>query len=162
MPHGWFVGHNLAKALQNIPFEEPSMPLFSCRSLTSKSIHIDCFHETYPGPWFNIKMSSYQYRKSHCWDKMVVRLSYIHNEISYTGKMASLYWFNPLVWIDWTVDWTLLFHFNGTQIKCAYTVSEYKLCHILCLHCLSKTAWWKSKRCKILIYHILAACLVSS
>ena len=26
-----------------------------------------------PGPWFNIKMSSYQYRKSHCWDKTVVR-----------------------------------------------------------------------------------------
>ena len=25
------------------------------------------------GPWFNIKMSSYQYRKSHCGDKMVIR-----------------------------------------------------------------------------------------
>ena len=42
------------------------------------------------------KMSSYQYRKSHCGDKMVVRSSYIHNGISYTGKMASLYWFSPL------------------------------------------------------------------
>ena len=31
-------------------------------------------HET--GPWFNIKMSSYQYRKSHCGDKTVVRSSY--------------------------------------------------------------------------------------
>ena len=49
------------------------------------------------GPWFNIKMSSYQYRKSHCGDKTVVRSSYLHNGISYTGKMTSLYWFGPLV-----------------------------------------------------------------
>ena len=49
------------------------------------------------GPWFNIKMSSYQYRKSHCGDKTVVRSSYLHNGISYTGKMTSLYWFSPLV-----------------------------------------------------------------
>ena len=50
-----------------------------------------------PGPWFNIKMSSYQCRKSHCGDKTVVRSSYVHNGISYTGKMASLYWFSPKV-----------------------------------------------------------------
>ena len=37
-------------------------------------------------------MWSYQYRKSHCGDKTVVRSSYIHNGISYTGKMSSLYW----------------------------------------------------------------------
>ena len=43
------------------------------------------------GPWFNIKMSSCQYRKSHCGDKAVVRSSYLHNGIFYTGKM-SLYW----------------------------------------------------------------------
>ena len=49
------------------------------------------------GPWFNIKMSSYQYRKSHCGDKTVVRSSYLHNVISYTGKMTSLYWFGPLI-----------------------------------------------------------------
>ena len=48
------------------------------------------------GSWFNIKMSSYQYRKSHCGDKTVVRSSYLHNGISYTGKMASLYWISPL------------------------------------------------------------------
>ena len=41
-----------------------------------------------PGPWFNIKLSSYQYRKSHCGDKTVVRSSYLHNGISYTGKMT--------------------------------------------------------------------------
>ena len=42
-------------------------------------------------------MSSYQYRKSHCGDKTVVRSSYLHNGIFYTGKMASLYWINPQV-----------------------------------------------------------------
>ena len=44
--------------------------------------------------WFNIKMSSYQYRKSHCGDKTVVRSSYLHNGISYTGKI-SFYWIGP-------------------------------------------------------------------
>ena len=53
-------------------------------------------HDSPAGPWFNIKMSSYQYRKSHCGDKTVVRSSYLHNGISYTGKMTSLYWFIPL------------------------------------------------------------------
>ena len=38
-----------------------------------------------------IKMLSYQYRKYHCGDKTVVRSSYLHNGISYTGKMTSLY-----------------------------------------------------------------------
>ena len=50
-----------------------------------------------PGPWFNIKMSSYQYRKSHCGDKTILRPSYLHNGISYTGKMTSLYWIGALV-----------------------------------------------------------------
>ena len=47
---------------------------------------------TIPGPRFNIKMSSYQCRKSHCGDKTIIRSSYLHNGISYTGKMTSLYW----------------------------------------------------------------------
>ena len=37
-------------------------------------------------------MSPYQYRKSHCGDKMVVRSFYLHNGISYAGKITSLYW----------------------------------------------------------------------
>ena len=57
------------------------------------------------GPWFNIKMS-YQYRKSHCGDKTVVRSSYLHNGISFTGKMASLYWISPLVVGGLTTRWT--------------------------------------------------------
>ena len=39
--------------------------------------------------------SSYQYRKFFCGDKTVVWSSYPHNRISYTDKMASLYWTNP-------------------------------------------------------------------
>ena len=50
---------------------------------------------TTTGPWFNIKTSSYHYRKSHCGDKTVVRSSYLRNGISYTGKMVSLYWISP-------------------------------------------------------------------
>ena len=48
------------------------------------------------GPWFNIKMPSYQYRKSHCGDKTILRPSYLHNGNSYTGKMPSLYWIGAL------------------------------------------------------------------
>ena len=44
------------------------------------------YHWMTPGPRFNIKMSSYQYRKSHCGDKMAVRSSYLHNGISYTVR----------------------------------------------------------------------------
>ena len=47
------------------------------------------------GPWFNIKMSFYQYRKSHCGDKTIARSFYLHNGIFYTGKMVSLYWISP-------------------------------------------------------------------
>ena len=49
-----------------------------------------------PGPWFNIKMPFYQYRKSQCGDKTVVKSSYLHNGISYCGKMTSLYWIRVL------------------------------------------------------------------
>ena len=45
-----------------------------------------------PEPQFNIKMQCYQYRKPHCGDKMVLWPSHFHNGISYTGKMASLFW----------------------------------------------------------------------
>ena len=47
--------------------------------------------------WFSIQMPSYQYRKSHCGDKTVVRSSYLDNRISYTGNMTSLYWIRAQV-----------------------------------------------------------------
>ena len=49
------------------------------------------------GSWFNINMSSYQFRKSHCRDKTISQSPYRRNGISNTGKMASLYWMGALV-----------------------------------------------------------------
>ena len=45
-------------------------------------------------------MPSYQHRKSHCGDKTILRPSYLHNGISYTGKTASLYWIRALWFIQ--------------------------------------------------------------
>ena len=42
-------------------------------------------------------LSSYQYKKSNCGDKTILRLSYLHNGISYTGKTTSLYWIGAWV-----------------------------------------------------------------
>ena len=65
-----------------------------CHSRTWTQSHIltQISSKLHPGPWFNIKMTSYRYRNSHCGDKTVVRSSYVLNGISYTGKMTSLYW----------------------------------------------------------------------
>ena len=50
-----------------------------------------------PEPCF---VTSYQYRKSHCGDKTILRASYLHNGISYPGKTTSLYWIGALVATD--------------------------------------------------------------
>ena len=63
------------------------------------------------GARFNIKMLSYQYRKSHCGDKTVVRSSYLHNGISYTGKMSSLYWIGAQIGMPCSI------HSGGIKIK---------------------------------------------
>ena len=56
-------------------------------------------------------MSSYQYRKSHCGDKTVVRSSYLHNRISYTGKISSLYWIGALNLVTkWSWSWMAYCH----------------------------------------------------
>ena len=60
-------------------------------------LHILC--EAQAGTRFNIKMISYQYRKSHCGDKTILRPSYLHNGISYTGKTTSLYWIRAQICI---------------------------------------------------------------
>ena len=51
-----------------------------------------------------LKMSSYEYRNSHCGDKMVFWRSSLHNNI--TGESASLYWVQSLIyqWLS-TVIW---------------------------------------------------------
>ena len=75
------------------------------------------------GPWFNIKMSSCQYGKSHCGDKTVVRSSYLHNGISYTGKMTSLYWIRALVEISQEMPTDGNFKGNSQQF---YPWSEFE------------------------------------
>ena len=67
-----------------------------------------CKHLLQSGGWFNKKMPSYQYRKFHCGDKTILRPSYLHNGISYTGKMTSLYWIRALKASKWnTARWNL-------------------------------------------------------
>ena len=73
----------------------------------------------YIGPWFNIKMLSYQYRKSHCGGKTVVRSSYIHNGISHTGKMSSLYWIGAQV-LYFTDALVVAGHLNLELFSCVY------------------------------------------
>ena len=50
---------------------------------------------------------------SHCGDKMILRPSYLHNRISYTGKTTSLYWIRPLIFIWVAVTWQ---EWVGTRI----------------------------------------------
>ena len=57
-----------------------------------------------------IKMSSYQYRKSHCGDKTTLRPSYLHNVFSYIGKMTSLYWNGAQVPSSWWMNTMRLRH----------------------------------------------------
>ena len=58
-------------------------------------------------------MSSYQYRRSHCGDKTILWLSYLHNGISYTGRrhlyIESGPWclLNCMRW-DMSLRWPLL------------------------------------------------------
>ena len=44
-------------------------------------------------------MPSYHYRKSYSGDKTILRSSYLHNGISYTGKMTSLYWIKAQAYV---------------------------------------------------------------
>ena len=78
------------------------------------------------GPRFHKKMLSYQYRKSHSGDKTVVRSSYLHNGISYTGKMTSLYWIRAMVYCTthslWIHD---VLHLNLChKCRCKYVVGK--------------------------------------
>ena len=75
---------------------------FMCRKVSRKHSIIFTFtaiyrHWNWTGGRINIKMSSYQYKKSHCGDKTILRPSYLHIEISYTGKMLSSYWIGAQV-----------------------------------------------------------------
>ena len=66
------------------------------------------------GPWFNIEMSSYQYRLSHCGDK-TVRSSYSHTGIYSTFKTSFLYWIGPPGSMMHNIEYTLKTQNNDEQ-----------------------------------------------
>ena len=78
------------------------------RQITSRQ-NVDCYtdqHVTFlreTEPWFDIKMPSYQYRKSHCRVKTVIRSSYLHNGIS-------LHWIRVDIFQISTMKLHLLLH----------------------------------------------------
>ena len=82
---------------------------------------------TGPGAWFNIKMSSYPYRKSHCGNKTFLRPSHRHNRISYTGKMTSLYWDGPQGISSHCMDLLLLEYsgFSTKIVRNAHSIHKY-------------------------------------
>ena len=49
------------------------------------------------GPRLNIKIPFSLYKKSHCWDKMILRPSCRQHGTTYSGKAVSLYWIGPLL-----------------------------------------------------------------
>ena len=75
-------------SLSYISFPPNKFKFFNCGCQQLHMVSI----QKQSGAWFNIKMTSYQYCKSYCGDKTILRPSYLHNEISYTGKMTFLYW----------------------------------------------------------------------
>ena len=96
-----FLKHKNTFALSSFPHHSDILGRWNHYSWKTKKTCLSCIFNTMagdvlviqePGPRFNIKMSSYQYRKSHCGDKTVVRSSYLYNGSSYTGKTTSLYW----------------------------------------------------------------------
>ena len=84
--HYWVLGHFGPNEVK------PGQALHE----TMKWLCETCSHLS-SGRWFDIKMSSYLYRKFHCGDcKTILRPSCLNNGISYTGKTTSLYWIGAL------------------------------------------------------------------
>ena len=113
--------------------------IYGCRTWSSNEWHK-------PGGWFNIEMPSYQYRKSHCGDKTILRPSYLHNGISYTGKMTSLYWTRALTtWQNTRIPAVAVI--RDAKLK-PYVGSVHSFCeqHNICRY--SGTCW-----CQIINRH---------
>ena len=91
------------------------------------------------GHQFNIKMTSYQYRKSHCGDKTILRPSHLHNGISYTGKMTSLYWIGDLVSAPEGLTWVLSSHMESLIQLSPFSFG--KADHFLKYHTTRKNCW---------------------
>ena len=91
-------------------------------------------------------MSSYQYRKSHCGDKTILRPSYLNNGISYTSKTTSLYWIGALATVMYSSPY-------------GYHISSLHICNMPCLVCTLQL--WKPSltiMVPVLIF-LLSACM---
>ena len=75
-------------------------------------------------PWRNIKTLSYQYMKSQCEDKTIVRSSYLRNRNSYAGDVTSLYWIDPLSVLRLCVLGICMCHLDPTIIPGSPTGEE--------------------------------------
>ena len=94
---------------------------YCVKTVFSSPDHNTTWRYWYTGPWFNIKMTSYQYRKSHCGDKTILRPSYLHNGISYTGKTTYLYWIRCTAGTAVFVVWLLsTYHHSPRDIICIF------------------------------------------
>ena len=89
-------------------------------------------HGTSPRGWFDQKLPSYQYMNSHCGDKAIF---YLHHGISYTGKIASLYWI---------IIMSLFANIPGSNIYVG-TASYLPTCSIIITGTIINSSWTQVK-----------------
>ena len=87
-----------------------------------------------PGPWYNIKMPSYQYRKSHWGDKTVIISSYLQNGISDNGKIVFLYWIGA--------QFTIHYVMRLWRVRCSYLYSILLACMLIPGYIFLNVRWY--------------------
>ena len=94
-------------------------------------ICVDCLIKT-RGPWFNIKMSSYWYRKSHCGDKTVVRSSYIVYIVYAPSQWKRMLQCNIVSdWLGAYTKWSLETHDVIRYVRCmVHYFHRYQRCQV--------------------------------
>ena len=117
------------------------------------------------GHWFNINMLSYQYRKSHCGDKAILRSPYLHSGIFYTGKTTFLHWIGAQnantpsvdVWKSFLfVIYVLLMSCKKWYDDCAVVMDP------LCMHSLAGCFGINTPRCSLASWEITIRMTLSS
>ena len=83
--------------------------------------------------WFSIKIPSYQYRNFHCGDQRILGPTHLHNGISYTGKIASLYWIRSQFtkWFREVLCFTVSFYIENNPINRSYKDHNKLWLHLL-------------------------------
>ena len=123
--HWWSVGSTHERlGNEAFPCHDVIIQWYSTTRVVWLSTEVNAYAWK-PGDRINIKVSSYhQYRNFHCGDKTILRPSYLHNEISYTDKMTSLYWiraqhffFSNLVPMQTKCTWLCC-----ALLLCCYTI----------------------------------------